>query len=236
MNTPAKRKIVAATAAALAVGGAGAALAATQLGRSPSEESKAVVSDAAQQLGVQPSELSSALKKALKDRVDAAVAAGRMSKDQGNELKKRIDSDEFPLFAGPGFGFRHFGHHGFGHHGFGFHGLSGVATYLGLSESRLRDKLESGKTLAEVAKAQGKSVEGLVSTMQKGLKQKLDEAVKDGRLTKSQEARILKGSEQGITAMVNGKLPAPPRGDRGWFRGRPGFGSEGGPPAGAPQT
>src|SRR4249920_4144628 len=128
METPVRRKIVAAAAAVLAVGGAGAAIAATQFNNSPSAESKAVVSDAAKQLGVQPSELSGALKKAMKDRVDAAVADKRITKAQGDELKKRIDSDEFPLLAGPGlgFGFRH--HFGFRDHGFHHHGFPGLST------------------------------------------------------------------------------------------------------------
>src|SRR5206468_9404880 len=82
-----KRKVFAGTAAALALGGAGAGIAATQFGSSPSEESKAVVSDAAKRLGVEPNALSSALKKALEDRLDAAVAAGRITKEQAAELK-----------------------------------------------------------------------------------------------------------------------------------------------------
>ena len=150
---------------------------------SPSQESKAVVSDAAKQLGVQPSELSSALKKAIKDRVDAAVADKRMTKEQGDELKKRIDSDEFPLVAGPGFGFGFRGHFGFRDHGFRHHGLPGLsaaAKYLGLSESQLESKLESGKSLADIAKAQeGKSVAGLVSALKGDLQKKLDKAVSE---------------------------------------------------------
>ena len=47
MDGSLKRKVVAGTVAALAVGGAGAAVAATQFRSSPSEESKAVLSDAA---------------------------------------------------------------------------------------------------------------------------------------------------------------------------------------------
>src|SRR5213592_4245644 len=110
MDRSLKRKVVAGTVAALAVGGTGAGIAATQLRSSPSEESKAVVSDAAKQLGVQPDQLSSALKKALENQVDAAVAAGRITKAQGDALKQRIESNDFPLF-GPmplGFGFEHF--------------------------------------------------------------------------------------------------------------------------------
>src|SRR5438034_3305543 len=152
-----KRKIVAGTVAVVAVGGAGAGIAATQFSSSPSQESKAIVSDAAKRLGVQPNELSGAIKQALKDRVDAAVAAGRITKAQGDELKQRIASNDFPLF-GPlplGFGFGHFEHHG-------FPGLDAAASYLGLTGSQLDSKLESGKTLAQAAKDQGKSVDGLV--------------------------------------------------------------------------
>jgi len=237
MDTPVRRKLVAAAAAVLAVGGAGAAIAATQFKNSPSQESKAVVSDAAKQLGVQPSELSAALKNALKDRVDAAVAAGRLTKDQGNALKKRIDSDEFPLVGAPGFGFR--GHFGFRDHGFRHHGLPGLSTaakYLGLSEAQLRAKLESGKSLADVAKAQDKSVSGLVAALKGDLQAKLDKAVSDGKLTKAQEARILDGAQKMITAAVNGKLPGPPPNGKGWFREHRGFGPgmQGGAPPAAP--
>ena len=43
----------------------------------PSDESKAVVEDAAKQLGVDPAKLNDALKQALENRIDAAVKAGR---------------------------------------------------------------------------------------------------------------------------------------------------------------
>ena len=61
-----RRKVIAGAAAALAVGGAGAGVAATKLATtSPSEESKAIVNDAAKNLGVEPSKLSAALKQAF---------------------------------------------------------------------------------------------------------------------------------------------------------------------------
>jgi hypothetical protein len=216
-----KRKVVAAGVAALAVGGTGAGIAATKLANSPNEESKAIVNDAAKNLGVEPSKLSAAIKKALEDRVDAAVAAGRLTKQQGQELKQRIESDEFPLFGGgPGFG------HGFGGPGGGrggpgfFHeGLDGAASYLGLSEAQLRSKLESGKTLAQIAKDQNKSVDGLKDALVKDTQDKLDQGVKDGRLTKAQEQKIISGLKQHVDDLVNGKMPERPR-----FGFRRGFG------------
>ena len=60
MQVTRKQKLVAAGVAAVAVAGGGAAVAASKFG-SPSEESTAVVKDAANRLGVQPSALSDAL-------------------------------------------------------------------------------------------------------------------------------------------------------------------------------
>lgn len=216
------RKVIAGAAAALAVGGAGAGVAATKLAtNSPSEESKAIVNDAAKTLGVEPSKLSAALKKAYEDRIDAAVAAGRLTKQQGDELKQRIESGDFPLLGPPGFGHGPVGPHGF------VHRLDAAASYLGLTEDELHSRLESGKTLAEVAKAQGKSVDGLRDAMVKDAKAHLDAAVKAGRLSPSMEKQLLADLQQHIDDLVNGRLP-----DRRGFRG-PGFDRHGPPPAAA---
>jgi hypothetical protein len=223
MDASIKRKAIAGTVAALAVGGTGAGIAATKLGSNPSAESKAIVDDAAKQLGVQPSALSSALKKALTARVDAAVADGRLSKEQGAEMKARIAADDFPLFGPPAFGGGHFGHRG-------GPGLDAAAKYLGLTEAKLRTELESGKTLAQVAKAQDKSVDGLIAALKADAKQKLDAAVKAGRLTQAQETRMVADLDQRLGDFVNGKLMG--RHQRGFDGpGRPDH--DGAPPTGA---
>jgi hypothetical protein len=205
-----KPKLIAGAVAGLAVAGGGAALAATQIGSSPKQENQAVVNDAAQQLGVKPSELSAALKKALENRVDAAVAAGRLTKAEGDELKQRIEAGDVPLFAGPG------GPGGPGrHHGGPFGGLDAAATYLGLTQAQLRAQLESGKSLADVAKAKDKSVDGLVSALVDAAKKKLDSAVAAGRLTQKQADSILSDLKSHATDFVNGKMPPRPDGDHG---------------------
>jgi polyhydroxyalkanoate synthesis regulator phasin len=215
-----KRKAMAASVAVLAVGGAGAGVAATHLtGPSPSEESKAIVNDAAQNLGVAPSKLSAAIKQALTDRVDAAVKAGRLTKEQGDALKERIESDDFPLFGPPAFG------PGFGAPHRFFHGLDAAATYLDLSEAQLRTRLENGKTLAEIAKAQDKSVDGLKDALLNDAKDHLDAEVKAGRLSQSEEQRVLSDLRSRIDDLVNGKLP-----ERRGFGFRRGFDRHGPPP------
>lgn len=218
-----RRKVIAGAAAALAVGGAGAGVAATKMTQSPSAESKAVINDAAKTLGIAPSKLSAALKKAFEDRIDAAVAAGRLTEQQGDELKQRIESGDFPLFGPPAFG------PGFGApHPF-FHGLEAAATYLGLTEAQLESRINNGKTLAQIAEAEGKSVDGLKAAMLKDARAKLDEAVKAGRLSKAEEQQVLKDLGQRIEDLVNGQLRLRFR-DHGGFGFRHGFDREG-PPA-----
>ncbi|MGZ8691569.1 MAG: hypothetical protein ACXW0F_08055 [Gaiellaceae bacterium] len=188
-----KTKIVVGAAALLSAAGAGVAVAASQ-DSSPSSESKAVIDDAAKQLGIPSSKLSDALKKALSDRVDAAVAAGRVTKAEGDALKARIQSNDFPLFGGH--------HRGFGH--FGFIGrLDGAAGYIGITEAQLRTELEGGKSLAQIAKTHGKSVDGLIDTLVAAAKDKLDSAVSAGRLTKAQETEMLGVLKDRITSAVN---------------------------------
>src|SRR6478609_6118326 len=157
MNMNATRKLVIGVAAGLLLVGAGGAFAAGRL-TSPKEERQAVINDAAKQLGIEPAKLSAALTKAFQNRVDAAVADGRLTKAQGEALKARIAAGDAPLLfgggphrAGPGFG----GGPGCGHHR--GPGLDSAAKYLGLTEAQLRTQLQNGKTLAEVAKAQGKT-------------------------------------------------------------------------------
>ena len=170
-----KRKLAAGAVAALAVAGGGVAIGATQFG-SPKEENQAIVADAAKQLGIAPAKLNDALKKALENRIDAAVAAGRLSKEQGDELKTRIESGELPLFFGGG------PHGRFGHPG---PSLDVVATYLGLTEAEVRTELRSGKTLAQIATAHGKTADGLVQALYDAKKKTLDAAVSAGRLSQS---------------------------------------------------
>jgi ribosomal protein S20 len=197
----------AAGAAVLLVAGLGAAgaVAASRI-LSPNDESKAVIDDAAARLGVQPKELSDALKQALKNRIDAAVDAGVLTKDEAQRLKARIDEGEYPFLFGPGLGLDR---HGFGpDFGRHFDFLASAATYLGMSEDELRDALET-KTLAEIAKDKGKSVSGLVAALVAAEEKKIDEAVASGRITKAQATEIKARLQDRMQALVDGELHGP---------------------------
>ena len=202
MNKRTKIKIAAAVAAALGVAGGGAAIAATDTW-SPREESRAIIDDAAAELGVEPSALSDALENALENRVDEAVEAGRLTEEEGAALKERIRSGDAPLLFGGfghgGFGLAHFGH---------FANLKTASAYLGLTQADLRERLANGDTLAEIARAEGKAIDGLVQALLKGAEERIDDAVADGRLTESQANELKQDLEARITDLVTGELPA----------------------------
>jgi hypothetical protein len=80
--------------------------------------------------------------------------------------------------------------------------LSAAATYLGLSTDELRTRLQAGKSLADVAAAQGKSVSGLEDALLANLKTDLDADVTAGRITSDRETQILADAKTRIAAQV----------------------------------
>ena len=183
---------------------AGIAIAGGALGSDT--ERQAFLADAAKRLDVTPAELQTALQGAYDDRIDAAVAAGKITKEQAEAMKKRAKDGRLPPFRGGhhrGFG----GEGGPGHHGGPGHPgapLAAASSYLGLSEAELRTELESGKTLAQIARAQGKSVDDLTAKLSAELTTKLDAAVDAGRLTQAQADEMLSRMTAHLGAMING--------------------------------
>jgi hypothetical protein len=83
--------------------------------------------------------------------------------------------------------------------------LESAAAYLGLSEEQLAHELEGGKSLADVATARGKSVDGLKQALLDAAKSGLDRAVADGDLTADEAQAILSKLRAHIDDLVNGK-------------------------------
>jgi len=109
----------------------------------------------------------------------------------------------------PGFGFRRFFSRS----------LATAAAYLGVSSSQLQSDLQNGLTLDQIAKGQGKSLDGLVAAMVAQVKKGLDTAVSNGLITQAQANQIASRLEARLKDMANGIRPPH------------GFGFEG-PPAG----
>jgi polyhydroxyalkanoate synthesis regulator phasin len=235
MPISAKRKLVAGAAGLAVLAGSGGAYAAGQSGtpaikHQPADraaEQKAFLDDVAKRLSVTRDQLDAALKGAAEARIDAAVAAGKLTKEQGDAAKQRLASGA-PLLPGlgpiiGGRGPKAPGGHGFGPgrggHRLGFGGAAGAADYLGISEAQLREQLRDGKSLADIAKAtNGKTVEGLKAAIKAKFTERLDEAVKNGRITQAQRDKVAADLDERIDEIVT--LTPPDRPERPKFRWR----------------
>jgi hypothetical protein len=91
----------------------------------------------------------------------------------------------------------------------GRHGgeLSVVSDVLGIDATELRDRLEAGETIADIATAQGVAIDDVVSALVADARERLDTAVADGRLTQAEADEELTEATDRITAMVNGEAP-----------------------------
>jgi hypothetical protein len=222
-----KRRIVVVALVLGVVGLGGTALA------SSSSSGNSFFDDVAHHLGITPAKLQSAVNQAQADQLNQLVKQGKLTRAQANAIEKRMKqhggSHLGVPFGGP---FGGFGHHSFRGHGgpapffFGapMGSLQTAAKYLGLSQAALAKDLRSGKTLGAIAKAQGKSASGLEQAILAASKAQLGKAVSAGKLTKSQEAKFLKGLSKGIDQLVTkgfhfgGPMRGGWNGHQGWHQ------------------
>ena len=233
MHRSIKRNLVIGGAALAVAAFAGGAYAATQ--NSGPSTRQAFLNDVAKRLHVSPQELSSALNGALTDQIQAAVQNGQLTQAQANALEQRLKQKGTALPAVPfryfGFGPRGLspraqvvppggppgGPPGIPPGGFpgkplrpfgmfaGPGALDAAATYLGLTNAQLLQQLSSGKSLADVAGAQHKSVSGLEQAMTAAAKTKLDKLVANKTITAAQEQKLLSRLSARIDEQVNAK-------------------------------
>jgi hypothetical protein len=202
-----KRRIVIAALVLGVAGLGGSALA------SSSSAGNTFFDDVARHLGVSPAKLQSAINQAQVDRLNQLVKQGKLTKAQAGAIEQQMKQHHGVPF-GP-FGTPFGGPHPFGNHHFRGHGnripfffgspmdsLQTAATYLGISPKALGSDLRSGKTLAAIAKAKGKSASGLEQAMLAASKKQLDSAVKAKRLTAAQESTFLKALSSRIDTLV----------------------------------
>jgi hypothetical protein len=147
-NVEGRRRRIAVAGAALAATGlaAGGATYAATGGGGPQEESNALAEaiNANEGTSLTGQDIQDALKEVLKERLDAAVASGKITQEEADRILERAADRGLPL--GPG---RPDFHVEFRGGPF----MEAAAGALGLSEDALGEQLEDGRSLAEVAAA-----------------------------------------------------------------------------------
>jgi hypothetical protein len=81
--------------------------------------------------------------------------------------------------------------------------LKVAADYVDLSKRELRAELRSGKSLAQVAEARGKTRAGLVTALTAAVKAKLDRRLAAQKLTAARHAALLARAQQRIEQLVD---------------------------------
>jgi polyhydroxyalkanoate synthesis regulator phasin len=135
----------------------------------------------------------------VEDALSGLVEDGTITQEQADAVEEALEDARPDHEIGEGIG----------PHGFFFVDMSTVADSLGISEDELRDALADGQTIAEIAEEQGVDVQDVIDDIVAAQRERVDEAVAEGRLTQEEADELLAGAEERVTAFVNGELPDP---------------------------
>jgi hypothetical protein len=185
-----KMAAVAMSAALLGGGAAGAALMAPTFASADSTSSSTTATSGSDATQAKPGAW-------VDDVFKKLVSDGTITQAQADKVQAALDAAR-PA-GGPG--------------GRGGPGLDAAATALGIDASELRTDLQSGKTIADVAKDKGVDVQTVIDALVKEMQSHLADAVSSGRLTQAQADEMKANATERATAMVNGERPdGPPPG------------------------
>jgi cytidylate kinase len=186
------------------------------------------VSDVAKAKNVDLATVKAALLAEAKAHIDAEVAAGKHTAAEGAtklaEMTSRIDTmlttAGLPARGPQGMG----GHKGKG--GPGKFMSTTLATTLKLTQEELKTQLQSGKSLADVAKAQNVDIADVKTVLTSDFTAHLAEEVTSGKHTQAEADAKLAEFKTNLDTMVNRVGPA--GGMKGEGRGPGGHGPRGG--------
>jgi ribosomal protein S4 len=85
--------------------------------------------------------------------------------------------------------------------------VGAVSSYLGITAKQLGVELATGKSLAQIATAHGKTVSGLEQTIESAVKARLDQAVAAGAITSQQEQKVLTQLHSRLDTLVGRAHP-----------------------------
>jgi hypothetical protein len=178
-----------------------AVVAATGAQGAVAAERPSLAEDIAARLGISVERLREATRAALNARIDAAVAAGKLTPERAARLKERVANAR-----GLGLGLWR----GFAKQQKAFHGrlvakakgIGSAADYLGMTRAELRAELREGTSLAQIAVAEGKTVAGLVAAMLAPAKERLAKAVDNDRITQARADELLDRLEERLEKLV----------------------------------
>jgi hypothetical protein len=166
----------------------------------------------ASNLGKSQSQVQKAISDAIGQTIDDAVKNGDMTQSQANAIKARLSANNGGQACAGGLR----GIPGIGRGGFGaFPRFAGgnqdeIARALGISTAELRQDLQSGKTVKDIAASKGMDEAAFRSKLASVAKADLDPQVKAGKLTQKQEDAILQRIQSGTLPLWDRPQPRLP--------------------------
>jgi hypothetical protein len=140
------------------------------------------------------------LTKQHEEKLAEAVKAGKLTQEQADKLKENT-AERVKAFVenthvgkGPGFIGK-----------WRAEDNAELLALLKLDAAKLKEELKAGKSLAEIASAQGVSTEAVIDLLTKQHEEKLAEAVKAGKLTQEQADKIKADWENRVKQLVERK-------------------------------
>jgi len=94
-------------------------------------------------------------------------------------------------------------------------GLEAAAEAIGIEVDALREAVQGGRTIAQVAQANGVDVQTVIDAMVADATERIDAKVAEGDLTQERADDLKAGLTERVTAIVNGERPAGGPGPRG---------------------
>ncbi|HSJ55022.1 MAG TPA: hypothetical protein VLC52_14875 [Anaerolineae bacterium] len=151
-------------------------------------------------LGISVEEYDAAVEEAQGQVVDEAVAEGWLTEEQAEMMRWRLEQAPGAGIGGFGKGF-HMGGPGIGHLGNNL--LSVAAEQLNMTLTELMDALQDGSSIADLAEEAGVDTQTIVDAYLAEVREDVDEAVSEGRMTQTQADYYLEQLQTRITGQLD---------------------------------
>ena len=163
----------------------------------------------AQKLGKSDADVQTAIAQTQQDLIDQAVKSGKISQAVADRLHARLQNGPLPFSPVP---YARVAKAVRARVVVGVlgHELQAAATFLGLTPAQVRDQLKAGKSLAEIAQAQGKSRDYLKTALVNDVQSQLKQRVDKGQLTQAQADQALNRFKANVDKLIDAKRGARP--------------------------
>lgn len=149
--------------------------------------------------GIDTDTLKQKLQSNLNDRLDKAVANGKLTAEKAEQIKTQEADKLDKKINEPWTGQKEKGKHGFDNKGM----AQTLQSVLGLDAAQLKEQFKSGKSLAQIATDKGISQDDLKAKLQAAMEAHIDQAVKDQKLTADQAAQMKSKLPEKMDKIIN---------------------------------